>query len=452
MDLLEPELRQEFTSIIEKAQSLKPLDWSRVYPLTEKDNQVVDASSISAPRREEIEGLLKRVVVMKLNGGLGTSMGCAGPKSLIEVQDGKTFLDLVLEQIEHLNKEFQSEVPLLLMNSFNTDQDTKQALANSPAAVRVLNCVQSQFPRLDASTWEPIATTRDKPEEWYPPGHGDVFRTLKRSGLLDSLMLEGRDIIFVSNIDNLGATLDLSILKYMTHDHDFISEQTIKTAADVKGGAVITYENRVSLLESAQVPKDHMNDFTSISKFPYFNTNNIWFKIPAAKQLLDSKELDLDVIVNPKKLGDRPVLQLEQAVGSAISSFKHAGAVIVPRDRFLPVKKTNDLFLVKSNLFVNEHGRLVKNPAAKWWSFNSIAPPVRLGHSFTTVEAFNKRVPQVPDLSNLCHLTVSGDVTFDAGVKLSGTVIIVVDHGKELEVDNDLQDVIVTSREQRVIS
>ena len=44
--------------------------------------------------------MLDKLVVLKLNGGLGTSMGCTGPKSLIRVRNEHTFLDLTVQQIE----------------------------------------------------------------------------------------------------------------------------------------------------------------------------------------------------------------------------------------------------------------------------------------------------------------------------------------------------------------
>jgi len=69
--------------------------------------------------------MLDKLVVIKLNGGLGTSMGCHGPKSVIPVRSDLTFLDLTVQQIEHLNKTYDANVPLVLMNSFNTDEDTE---------------------------------------------------------------------------------------------------------------------------------------------------------------------------------------------------------------------------------------------------------------------------------------------------------------------------------------
>ena len=95
---------------------------------------------------------------------------------------------------------------------------------------------------------------------WYPPGHGDVYPSLKRSGLLDKFIKEGKEFIFISNIDNLGATVDVEILNLLLHPNngnsscDFLMEVTDKTRADVKGGTLIRYEDRLQLLEIAQVP------------------------------------------------------------------------------------------------------------------------------------------------------------------------------------------------------
>ena len=86
-------------------------------------------SSLACPSREEIKSMLDKLVVVKLNGGLGTSMGCKGPKSIIQVRSDLSFLDLTVQQIEHLNKTYDADVPLILMNSFNTDSVSFSNLA-----------------------------------------------------------------------------------------------------------------------------------------------------------------------------------------------------------------------------------------------------------------------------------------------------------------------------------
>lgn len=88
---------------------------------------------------------------------------------------------------------------------------------------------------------------------------------------------QGREYCFISNIDNMGATVDMSILKQlMQNRNEFIMEVTEKTRADVKGGTLIQYADKLRLLEVAQVPKKYLEEFKSVKKFNVFNTNNIW--------------------------------------------------------------------------------------------------------------------------------------------------------------------------------
>lgn len=177
---------------------------------------------------------LSKLAVLKLNGGLGTTMGCVGPKSVIgtffhysllsilinhrsEVRNGLSFLDLSVSQIQHANAEYGTNIPLILMNSFNTDDETKGIIKKYEGnALEILTFNQSRFPRISKDSLLPIAKEPQAPKsQWYPPGHGDIFTALSRSGLLDRLLAEGKEYLFVSNVDNLGATVDTTILKHM---------------------------------------------------------------------------------------------------------------------------------------------------------------------------------------------------------------------------------------------
>lgn len=125
------------------------------------------------------------------------------------------------------------------------------------------------------------------------------------------------------------------------------------------------------------------------------------------------------------------VIQLEQAVGAGIKHFKGACGINVPRSRFLPVKTCSDLFIVKSNLYTIQHGSLVMNPARPF----SNTPLVKLGDQhFKKVNQFLSRFQGIPDIVDLDHLTVTGDVTFGKGVSLRGTVIIVANHGDRIDI------------------
>ena len=141
----------------------------------------------------------------------------------------------------------------------------------------------------------------DEPTMWYPPGHGDLYSSLDQSGLLNDLLAQGKDILFISNIDNLGATVDTNILEYMLQENiHFVMEVTDKTRNDIKGGTLIEYDGQIRLLEIAQVPPEHIKDFASVKKFKIFNTNNIWVNLRALRELLDKKALSLEVIENFK--------------------------------------------------------------------------------------------------------------------------------------------------------
>ena len=88
------------------------------------------------------------------------------------------------------------------------------------------------------------------------------------SGLLDKLLAANKEYIFISNVDNLGAVVDLNIMQTMIDNQaEYVMEVTDKTKADIKGGTIIDYEGKVRLLEVAQVPKDHMDEFCSTRKF-----------------------------------------------------------------------------------------------------------------------------------------------------------------------------------------
>jgi len=254
------------------------------------------------------------------------------------------------------------------MNSFNTDEDTMKIIRKYSGfniSIRTFN--QSCYPRINKDSLAPVAKsckTEDDIEAWYPPGHGDFYQSFANSGLLEEFVGQGKKYCFISNIDNLGATVDLNILNMcLSQNREFVMEVTDKTRADVKGGTLIQYQGKLRLLEAAQVPKEHEDDFKSVKKFNVFNTNNLWISLLAIKRVVEECTLDMEVIVNPKQLeGGLNVIQLETAVGAAMKCFENASGINVPRSRFLPVKKTSDLLLVMSNLYSLENGSLIMSP------------------------------------------------------------------------------------------
>jgi UTP--glucose-1-phosphate uridylyltransferase len=268
--------------LAEKAKS-QDLDWDRIKsPAADQIVPYDKLPSVASP------DALNKLAVLKVNGGLGTSMGMTGAKSALEVKDDMTFLDLTVRQIEHLNTTHRVDVPLILMTSFNTHEDTLRIIkkyANQQLRITTFN--QSRYPRILKETLLPAPTTaNDDKKNWYPPGHGDLYNALMHSGVLDQLIADGKEYLFVSNSDNLGAVVDQQILQHMIDSQaEFIMEVTDKTKADVKGGTLIDYDGQIRLLEIAQVPSEHVADFKSVRKFKIFNTNNIWINLKGISQL-----------------------------------------------------------------------------------------------------------------------------------------------------------------------
>lgn len=408
-----------------RRQEKSRLDWSKIR--TPSEDAILDYEELPKVTEKRTTKLLSKLAVCRLNGGLGTSMGCVGPKSAIEVRGGQSFLDLIVTQIHHLNEKHGSQVPLVLMNSFNTEQDTAKIIKKYEDDVTIHTFTQHEFPRLRRDSFQPMNRKKHGDAVSYPPGHGDFFDSIHKSGVLEDLIAEGKEFMFVANADNLGASVDLTILSEMERSKaPFLMEVTAKTRADIKGGTLVkSGHNGLRLLEIAQVPKENVEEFKSVKTFKIFNTNNIWINLKALKEKLDNGGLELEVIVNKKSVNQLPVIQLETAIGGAINNFEGARAIKVPRSRFLPVKKTDDLLLVQSNLFVLKDGVLVRNPERQFAGL----PLIRLGPYFKNFDDYQQRFETIPDILELDLLTVVGDVTFGSHITLRGNVILVCEQG-----------------------
>ncbi|HEX8854944.1 MAG TPA: UTP--glucose-1-phosphate uridylyltransferase [Thermoleophilaceae bacterium] len=384
-------------------------------------------------RLEELPGAdeaaLDSVVVVKLNGGLGTSMGLDAPKSLIEVKPGHTFLDVIVRQLLALRQRHRARLPLVLMNSYSTRDATLAALERyADLAVDVpLDFLQSREPKLRASDLEPIEWPDDPELEWNPPGHGDIYPSLIGSGMLEALLDRGYEYAFVSNVDNLGAVLDPRVVAFVAAERrPFVMEVVEGTEADRKGGHIARRDGRLLLRESAQVPEGD-DSFGDFQRWRYYNTNNLWLHL---RTLAENGPPPLPLIVNRKTVDPRDsstpeVLQLETAMGAALGTPDGAEVVCVPRTRFAPVKTTNDLLVVRSDAYVLHEDDALLEPAPE----RAGAPPpvVDLDPSFyKLLPDFESRFPAgPPSLARAERLTVRGDVTFGAGTVVSGAAEVV---------------------------
>ena len=374
---------------------------------------------------------LDRTVVVKLNGGLGTSMGLTGAKSLIEAKDGLTFLDVVARQVLALRRRQAARLPLLLMNSPHTRAESLAALAAYPglAADVPPDFLQHQEPRLLASDLSPV-TRPDRPAlEWCPPGHGDVYTALLTSGMLATLRERGYRHAFLSNADNLGAVLDPRILAWVAEQGiPFLMEVVTGTEADRKGGHIARRrtDGRLVLRETAQVPPGDEDSFRDVARWRFYNTNSLWVDLTALDDLLARGDgvIDLPLIVNrktedPANPATAEVVQLETAMGAAIGAFEGARALHVPRSRFAPVKTTDDLLVLRSDALVLAGDARVE-PAAGV----DVLPFVDLDPAhYRRLGDFEGRFPaSAPSLALAERLVVRGDVTFGEGVVVRGSV------------------------------
>src|SRR5919112_662914 len=378
--------------------------------------------------------VLDSAVVLKLNGGLGTSMGMTGPKSLVEVKDGLTFLDIIVRQVLGLRERTGARVPLVLMNSFSTRDASLRALERHDGirADVPLDFVQNKVPKLLAGDLEPAEWPDDPSLEWAPPGHGDLYAALVTSGMLDELLGHGYRYAFVSNSDNLGAVLDPRILAWFAGEEiPFAMEAADRTEADRKGGHVARRRDGGGLVlrEIAQTPDEDADAFQDTARHRYFNTNTLWVDLEALRALLERRDgvLGLPMIVNRKTVDpsdkESPeVIQLETAMGAAIDVFDGARALRVPRRRFAPVKTTNDLLAVRSDAYVlTDDARVELAPERG----RSLGPPlVDLdGAHFKLLRDFDARFAQGPPSLVACdRLDVAGDVAFGRGVVVRGEV------------------------------
>ena len=380
------------------------------------------------PAEEQARQVLDQVVVLKLNGGLGTSMGLSGPKSLLEVKPGRTFLDVLATQVLALRKRHGARLPLLLMNSPATRGPSLEVLRRAGVSEQdglPLDFLQGREPKLRETDLKPVEWPQDPELEWCPPGHGDLYTALAASGLLSALLEAGLRWCFVSNADNLGALADVRLAAWIARERvPFTMEAVRGTAADRKGGHLARSRGRLVLRETAQVPEGDAS-FSDMERWRYYNTNILWLDLQALQELqsADPGAPTLPLIVNRKTVDPRDptsprVLQLETAMGAAVGSIPGARAVHVPRERFAPVKTTDDLLVVRSDAYeLTPDGRMA--PA-----FEGSPPVVALDRDrFGLLPEFERRFAAgAPSLRRCTRLTVEGDVTFGAGVVVKGTV------------------------------
>ncbi|CAN5282365.1 UTP--glucose-1-phosphate uridylyltransferase [soil metagenome] len=387
----------------------------------------VDHASRLSISEADQRAALAQTAVIKLNGGLGTSMGMDKAKSLLEVRPGLTFLDIIAGQVQSMRATYDVPLPLVFMNSFRTRDDTLAALASYTDLATDglgLDFLQNREPKLLETDLTPVEWPADPTLEWCPPGHGDLYTALEVSGILKRLVDAGFRYATVSNSDNLGAAPDAAMAGWFAQTGaPYAAEVCRRTPADVKGGYLVVRKSdgRLVLRETAQTHDDDLEASSDLTKHAYFHTNNLWFDLVAIQEALLARKgvLGLPLIRNTKTVdpadGSSPaVIQIETAMGAAVEVFEGATAIEVDRSRFLPVKTTNDLLLLRSDVYaLGDDFRIAAQVEE--------IPAIDLdGAYFKNIGDFMARIPEAPSLVGASSFTVRGDWTFAGDVTVVG--------------------------------
>ncbi|MGB0102055.1 MAG: UTP--glucose-1-phosphate uridylyltransferase [Nocardioides sp.] len=413
--------------------------------IPESSIEPVDMPSLASVdvSEDDAAAAIRTTAVIKLNGGLGTSMGMDRAKSLLCVRRGLSFLDVIARQVLHLRGKYDATLPLLFMNSFRTSGDTMAALArydDLPVEGLPLEFLQNKEPRLLAKDLAPASFPKDPDLEWCPPGHGDIYTALRGTGLIDQLLEAGYERVFVSNSDNLGAVPDPRIAGWFaTTGAPFAIEAVRRTPSDRKGGhfALRKADGRIVLRESAQTLAEDQEALADLDRHRFCSTNNIWFDLAAMKAMLDQRDgiLGLPLIRNVKTLdpGDSStpeVVQIETAMGAAVEVFEGSRLLEVGRDRFVPVKTTNDLLVLRSDVYDIGQDFVLDQAASE-------VPFIDLDSDYyKLVGEFDKRFPEgAPSLRKASSLRIDGDWTFGHGVRVVGDVALEADSAQRIAAD-----------------
>lgn len=275
------------------------------------------------------------IACVVLAGGMATRFG-GGVKGIVEVIDGRSFLDVKLGETRRLAEALDAEIPCALMTSFATDTAVRAHVRERRLGEpRIFS--QTAAPRLrpDGS----LFVGADGKTSLYGPGHGDVLHSIRSSGTLDELVAAGVRSVVVSNVDNLGARLDPAIIGMHLLAGRPLTVEVVEKAGDV-GGAPARVDGRPMLLESFRFPSSFDQ-----SRIPVFNTNTALITVEAL-----ARPVELTWLVAEKQVEGERVLQFERLYHE-LAAFVPTTFLVVPRHgprgRFIPVKEPADLAAVQ---------------------------------------------------------------------------------------------------------
>lgn len=271
-----------------------------------------------------------QVGVIVLNGGMATRFGGLA-KGVTEVVQGRSFLDLKLSQVAHAGR---GCAPILLMNSFATDEPTEKHLTGLEVSRHVQSF--SQMIALRCTPSGDLYFDENGDPSFYAPGHGDLPYALQRSGALEDFVSHGGRWLTVSNVDNLGASLDPCVIGLHIEKGAPMTVEIVRAKQRDVGGFPAIVNGKMIIVEAFRAPESF-----DLNTIPVFNTNTFVFD---AQALLG--EFDLDWFAAFKEVNGKSVVQFERLVGQ-LTEFMPVTWLLVPRSgaysRFIPIKVPADL-------------------------------------------------------------------------------------------------------------
>lgn len=285
-----------------------------------------------------------KVAALILNGGMATRFGGV-VKGVVPVLPDRPDLSFLAVKLAGVR---DAGAPAVLMHSFATAAASADHLAaidwsGVPASDR-FEFLQSIMPRVlpDGAPLVELPGAEALPDTtvYAAPGHGDTLRRVRDSGTVAALRARGVEHVLVSNVDNLGASLDPTILGAHLRAVEAgaeLSVEVVRRAPEDVGGCVAELDGRPTIIESFRLPPG-----TSLSQYPHFNTNTLWISLAALDRPYPLTWFPVERTIAWPGRGDISVVQFEQLIGQ-ITEFARTSCLLVERDRFLPIKTRADL-------------------------------------------------------------------------------------------------------------
>ena len=291
-----------------------------------------DYKALERRGREALEA--GQVALIVLAGGMATRMGGV-VKSLVEALPGHTFLDLRLNEAAANARKYGAPPPLWIMTSHATDAGIRAALGERLDGERV--AVFQQFVAVRLEPGGGLFVGDDGKPSIHAPGHGDLPEALQRSGLIQRFVARGGRVVMMTNLDNLGGTLDPAIIGYHLAHGDPVTSEVVDKVGSDRGGIPARVDGRLAVLEEFRIPRSFDADQVRV-----FNTNVFHFDAAALAKLA----MPWTFFRVTKKVDGREAVQFERLVNEVTFQLPTHYLRVPrsgPRARFLPVKDIDEL-------------------------------------------------------------------------------------------------------------